>query len=550
MKRQVALLLCGMLVISALAGCGDKQDDAGSDSRTKVESSQENSAGEEKSSEGGEASSDEAGGQTGYEETIPFTYTSSFSVNMMGSGVDYTQDSLYQYIVDRFNIEPEMWACEGSEASEKIQTWINTGSMPDSLWYMTFGISSYKKHVEEGLLQALPDGWEDKWPNIAHAMDVSGARNLLEIDGKVYAIPHSIFGLYSDASTFYRSTVMFYRKDLAKQVGMEDFGSEGIVTISELQEYLEKVQEAKLTQIVLDGGNFWLLKLMGSAYGISENTIVEMEDGFSFVPEMDGCKEMLKLLQSWYKAGLLDAEYYTKSDVDSLNSFAAGQSAAMPYGAPASDIAYIRLQYEQGTGRDSIEDLGYVVVTADDGSMGASTVDYNYWTTTVFSPDTDEKVLERILDFTDWLYSKEGNTSIYCGIPGVDWEFDENGKITMKNGAALKDANNFPFFFLSWCPDEFAATGLSDANEQDIKVFNIAANACANAKNIYLPSENYENYQDDLKENFSFPYNSKMTEIICTDVDVDSTWDAYLDEYRSLWEPFVEDLNKTYGYSH
>ena len=47
----------------------------------------------------------------------------------------------------------------------------------------------------------------------------------------------------------------------------------------------------------------------------------------------------------------------------------------MPYGAPASDIAYIRLQYEQGTERDSIEDLGYVVVTADDGSMGASTVD-------------------------------------------------------------------------------------------------------------------------------------------------------------------------------
>ena len=106
------------------------------------------------------------------------------------------------------------------------------------------------------------------------------------------------------------------------------------------------------------------------------------------------------------------------------------------------------------------------------------------------------------------------------------------------------------FFFFIWYPDEFAATRLSDANEQDIKVFNIAANACANAKNIYLPSENYENYQGDLKENFSFPYNSKMTEIICTDVDVDSTWDAYLDEYRSLWEPFVEDLNKTYGYSN
>ena len=454
------------------------------------------------------------------------------------------------YILDRFNIEPEMWACEGSEASEKIQTWINTGSMPDSVWYMTFGISSYKKHVEEGLLQALPDGWEDKWPNIAHAMDVSGARKLLEIDGKVYAIPHSIFGLYSDASTFYRSTSMFFRKDLAKQVGMEDFGSEGIVTVSELQEYLEKVQEAKLTPIVLDGGNFWLLKLMASVYGITEDTIVETEDGFLFVPEMDGCKEMLNLLQSWYKAGLLDAEYYTKSDVDSINSFAAGQSAAMPYGAPASDIAYIRLMYEQGTGRDSCEDLGYVVVTADDGSIGASTVDYNYWTTTVFSPETDEKTLERILDFMDWLYSKEGNTSLYCGVPGVDWEFDENGKITMLNGAKLKDVNKSPFLFLSWCPDEFAATGMSDANEQDIKVFNIAVNACANAEKIYLPSENYGNYQGDLRENYSFPYSTKMIEIICTDVDVDSAWNDHLEEYRSLWEPFVEDLNKTYGYTN
>lgn len=551
MKRQVASLLCGMLVISALAGCGDKQDDAGPDSRTKVESSQESSTEEDvESSEGGETGSDEAGGQSAYKETIPFTYTSNFSVNLMGSGIDYTQDSLYQYIVDRFNIEPEMWACEGSEASEKIQTWINTGSMPDALWYMTFGISSYKKHVEEGLLQALPDGWEDRWPNIAYAMDASGAKELLEIDGKFYAIPHSAWGLYSDVPAAYLATVMFYRKDLAKQVGMEGFGSEGTVTISELQEYLEKVQEAQLTPTVLDGANFWLLRGMENVFGTSENTIVEMDDGFLFIPQMDECKEMLKLLQSWYKAGLLDAEYYTKSDVDSMNSFAAGQSAAMPYGPSASDLAYVRELYEQGTGRDSIEDVGYVVVTADDGSMGASTEGYNYWTTTVFSPDTDEKTMERILDFTDWIFSKEGNTSLYCGIPGVDWEFDEDGKISMLNGAEIRDANNSPFLFLSWCPDEFSATGMSNANEQDIKLFNIAMETSVNAKTHYLPSANYENYQGDLRSNYSFPYNSKMIEIICTDVDVDSAWDDHLDEYRSLWEPFIEDLNKTYGYSN
>lgn len=86
MKRQVALLLCGMLVISALAGCGGGQDDAGSGSQASVESNQESSTQEsEENSEEEEASSDEAGGQSAYEETIPFTYTSNFSVNMMGS---------------------------------------------------------------------------------------------------------------------------------------------------------------------------------------------------------------------------------------------------------------------------------------------------------------------------------------------------------------------------------------------------------------------------------------------------------------------------------
>ena len=132
----------------------------------------------------------------------------------------------------------------------------------------------------------------------------------------------------------------------------------------------------------------------------------------------------------------------------------------------------------------------------------------------------------------------------------MDWELDENGKIVMKDGAEIRDANNSPFFFLSWCPDEFAVTGLTDASEQDIELFNVGVNLYENAKTTYWPSKNLQNYQGDLKENYSFPFNSKMMEIICTDVDVDSAWNDHLEEYRSLWEPFVEDLNKTSGYTN
>lgn len=554
MKRQVALLLCGMLTISALAGCGDSQSGENSGGQTEGGSSQEDSQEssaeeEEESAAQADDSLDETGGQTVYEETIPFTFTSMFSINMMGSGVDYTQDSTYQYIIDKFNIEPELWACESGEAYEKIQTWINTGSMPDALLDAYFSIDSYKKYVDEGLIRALPDGWEERWPNIAYAVEVSGIKDLLEIDGKTYAIPHSAYGLYSNIAAAYLHTAMYYRKDLAKQVGMEDFGSDGVVTISELKEYLEKVQEAALTPIVLEGGDFWLRRLMGNIYGISENSIAEEEDGFIFIPELDGCREMLKTLQAWYQEGLLDAEYYDKSADDSMNSFTAGQSAAMPYGAAAVDFSYVRGLYEQGTGRDGVENLGYVVVTADDGSMWAATEGYNYWTATIFNPDTDEKTLERILDLTDWFLSMEGNTSFDCGVPGVDWEFDENDKIIMKDGAELKVRANSPFDMWGWCGDEFCMTGLGLANEQDIAAYNLAADACANAKRIFSPSANYESYTGDLKDNYSFPYGSKMTEIICTDVDVDSAWDAHLDEYRNLWEPLIEDLNKTYGYT-
>lgn len=546
MKKLIALLLCGLLSMSLLTGCGDngsKEPDGTQGKENQQENQQEERGPEDQESEMSE-----------YGETIPFTYTSYYSVYQMNSGVDYVEDPLYQYILNKFNIEPEMWACEDSDAKEKMQTWVNTETMPDCMWNHLFSLSSYYEYVDQGLLQALPEGWESRWPNIEYAIKASGMADVLKVDGKTYAIPHPIFGLYTEPveGAMVDNTILF-RKDLAEQVGMADFGSDYTVTVSELKEFLEKVKESNTVPIMLEGGDFFMARGFCDAFGLPESgtTIIETEEGFKFTPDAEKAtyEKMLTELQGWYQNGLIDTDYFTKSSQDSINSFAAGQAAALYYASSPADIARIRSMYEGATGEDGTNVLGAAVMTADDGSL-AITMMYNYWSATMFSPATDEKTLERILDLTDWLCSEEGNTSLFCGIPGVDWGYDEEGAPYLsETNAGDRNIEFSPFMNLGWCMDEFAFSGLiGDVEESDIEACKEALSIRRNASELYKVSDHYSTHKSELKSNYSFPLDEKIKEIICGNVDVENTWNEYVDENRNIWEPLINELNEAYGY--
>lgn len=527
MKRFSTVLLCGALGILSLAGFGGKVE------------------------------AQEAEG-TSYEETIPFSMTNYFSVWCYSAVSDY-KDDVYQYIVDRFNIEPDVWACTDGE-NEKTRMWINGGTMPDVMWWESFNLDEYYTYVDQGLLQPLPDGWETRWPNLYKVVQSSGMEDLIKVDGKTYVIPHAITGLYSPSEGgAIESNTLYYRKDWAKEVGMEDFGSNSQVTISELREYLEKVREAGLTERLLNSGSKNLRTLFYSvnganwgSWGNMGSDFKETENGFEWIPASEEVKNAITMMQDWYQAGLIDPEFYVDDEAASISysQFANGQLAAYYWAGAIVDAQTVANSCKESFAGDDVTDIiGFAHVTNDEGVSYCSMI-YNYWGTHVFNPDTDEKTMVRILDLMDWISSEEGFTTYCMGVPGVDWEFDEEGNFKLLNPDAhfRRDIDVFAYF--GYCQDDFAYSGNQEGLTPSIVENILGIYEVKRSGNHMTISDNFTRYSSDTKDNYSMDSAlvDKMVEIVVEGLDVESTWTQFVEDNRNIWEPLLTELNETYGY--
>ena len=253
-KKFAALLLCGALTLSALTGCGGDDGGASKESssapeESKAEESKAEDAGGEAEDAGGEA--EDAGGEAASGDAVHFTFTAYNCI----AGKDY-KDPLFLWINEKFGVDMEVMANEPSGADERFRTWVMGGTLPDCANWEGFTFAEYYSYIDQGLLGALPDGWEEKYPNIAKMVEASGYAEYLKVDGKTYGVPHVVFNNFLKMDPPINHATLFFRKDWAAEVGMPDMGKDYYVTISELKQYLEKVKEAGLTNdsFVSDSG--------------------------------------------------------------------------------------------------------------------------------------------------------------------------------------------------------------------------------------------------------------------------------------------------------
>ena len=317
MKKRWMALICMMMVLAVSAGCFAR---------------------------------DAAAEEAGYDKTIDFTMTNYFSVWCMSTVADY-KDDVYDYIVDRFNIEPDVWACtEGEE--EKTRMWINGGTMPDVMWWESFNLTEYRNYANQGLLKAFPEGWEERWPNIAQVIHSSGLEELIKVDGETYVIPHAIFGLYCPANGgLVDNQHLYYRKDWAEEVGMTDFGKDSKITLPELKEYLTKVKEAGLTDQGMNTSSECMNHLFRLGTGaIYDSDFYETENGFDWVLDDENYIEAIKLMQEWYNEGLIDPDFYTDDNAATVgyNQFANGTNPAYWWVGDAVDAMMLLASCNDG----------------------------------------------------------------------------------------------------------------------------------------------------------------------------------------------------------
>lgn len=547
MKKKLVLLLCGAMALTMAAGCGETKT---SESESSKETAEESSEKEEEKEEKEEVTKS-------YDEHIDFTYTGFHSLYQAVNGHDIEADEYVQWVQDKFNVTVDQWACEAANAKETVRLWVNGGTMPDSMIWPDLSISELYEYADQELIQPLPDGWEEKWPNAAKMVEASGYSELVKVDGLTYAIPHAVFGSFNLMETPISHTSIYWRKDWAEQIGMVDLGDDGTISFEELEAYLTKVKDAGLCDnAVLSADVNNAATAFRYAVGVSGEDFIATDDGYIWELQQDNYVEYIEKMQDWYNRGLLDADFYVKEKASIATEFQEGFIAAMMFDGGVGnyqglidnlmDVAGENTQDEEL--RATYQDMfGIGTIEADDGNVYVNGI-YNYAWMNTFSPECDEATMERIMDMVDWFCTPEGQASERCGIPGQDFTIDENRVVTILNEDIISGEYKVSpsRFFNVWgyCGDDLAyAVGIPGRHkaEQEVVLENYAVKQ---AGIVFEKDDRVEALATDAKKNYSCEIDAKVAEIVSANSDVAASIEEYIEANKALWQPVVDDLNE------
>ncbi len=560
MKKIAATLLSAAMAASLLAGCSGGGDTsattaagnaqattaattaaAGSDGTTAAAGSESTAATETEQATAAEKT---------YDEHVSVTATTYYSRTHAATGDDYTDNDFWRWLMDKYNMDMELWVCADSEAAEKQRIWINSGTMPDMMNWNSPSMSEYVSYAEQGLLRPLPDDWKTRWPNLAHAVEATGAEESFTVDGVLYALPVVVYAnfvqLNPDVPVPGHNSI-YFRKDWAEQVGMGDMGADGTVQMSVLKEYLQKIKDAGLTDTPLGTASNYMNVMFWWGCGANRTTAaVKTDEGYVWGPGEENYVKMIATLQDWYQSGLIDPEYFNNDLAYYTQAFASGLTGALFRNGAAQNLQdQIQLFENSGFENPLGTVFEYATVRADDGVIYSDGTK-NYWSVNVFNPESDDAVIERILDLTDWLCTKEGEVSKYRGIPGVQWEYAADGTINQLDGDDEMHAKYDSLTCVGINADDYTLSGFGafdlEIVERVRRMYELR-----NAGVVYATPDEYTNFTGESKANYSVPATDKIAEIVVNNLDVESTWEAFKEEYRGVWQPLVDDLNAEYG---
>lgn len=529
-KRIVSGVLLAVMLIGLLAGCGGEKT---------VESNIDAESGN-------------------YEEKISFTMTNWYSMINANAGFDLEEDAYVQWVLDKFNVEIDAWALPSSSDSlSTTRLWLNAGTVPECfLINTTMPMTELRQYIDMGMLKPLPENWKEQWPNLAAMTESTGYLEAATIDGITYAIPHAVFYGYDEFDPLPEHKSIHFRKDWAEKVGMADFGADGTIKMSELAEYLTKVKDAGLcSKPYLAGTISNALPLFKLANGMTNDSdFVKTDSGYVWQPATEEYVQVIKQVDEWYDKGLLDPDAYVTDSDTAFEEYKNGLSPAIylsgnvgVYHDMLNDVlkrsGYLPSNSEE---RAKLCDVyGMAAIESEDGTVYTNATK-NYYTMHAFSPNCPDATMVRILDMMDYFCSPEGLVGAINGIPGTDWEFDENGNFVILNEELGAGEYASPSrYFAVWGTADDSISFLPGSCGYHEKEQELVRNMYKVKENgVVFPIDmNIELLDTDAKNNYSAGVASKVTSIVISSTDIDADWAAYVEEYRSMYEPVLEDLN-------
>ena len=209
------MFLGTLICLSSLTGCSDAgQKESSEESGQPKQDSLAEESSEEEQQEGEESSDASAAG-------FDFSEPVSFSCTSVSGESDFKSDDVYKLVAEKFNVDMEFMTLTWDNWIEKQRIWINSGDMPDVLMW-DFNFNEYMEYAEEGQFKALPEDFEEKYPNLYATTKKSGLYDYIKeaMGGTLYGVPRTV-NAFSESEENVDYMALVYRKDWAKQLGIE-----------------------------------------------------------------------------------------------------------------------------------------------------------------------------------------------------------------------------------------------------------------------------------------------------------------------------------------
>lgn len=546
-KKLIAALLASLMVLST-AACSDGETQSSSSQQSGTNSS---AAGETSSVE-----TSDTGEEGTYDTHVDLSW---YKEGITGHEINYDGDAFGQFWQDKFNVTIDLTAAtmDGSDWTERLRIWINSGDMPD-VAHWAFNYGELADYAAQDAVYRFPDDWKERWPNVAKTQSyVPGAAVAEEKLGGTYVLFRTIFANHRPSERLSYHALLYMRKDWMEACGVE---IKETYSPSELVEIAEKFRDqdpgglgSQLVPISIH--TYDMLKLY---FTPPMDGCYKDENGqFQWAPAEEHTLESLKKYQNLYTSGLLDPEFYTLTRYEGTEKFYIGGTAGIVLDDGMCYMIQSRMEdgLQKNLGLDPDEVMHIAQLVGEDGKYHYRE-DMNFYGSIIFSPNLTDEEFERAMDILDFCSTEEGQEIINMGFEGEDWELDENGEYVsllpneITGNASSILGSKYPsadvFFGGIIVVDDFQFVTPNYTKEtRDIVSHFYELRDELSDETTLLPRDyDFEFYSSRAKTQANMDLAGEYAQLILKEGDLETNWKNWVDEKMQLVQPFLDELNQ------
>ena len=491
-----------------------------------------------------------------YDKHLDITYAMP---NLRNYVEDYnTADEMSRWFGSHFNVTWELEAIPGDGGNDKVRAMINGDTLPDILRWYTFDINEIADYIDQGYFYEFPEGWEERWPHLAQMQTlVPYAAALKErVGGGTYTLFHPVFFNNAPSEHLVSHQGVYIRKDWAEAVGFE---IKDAYTMSEVMEFARLVKEQDPGQIgehlvpisIFDG---WARQAFLEA-SYPQQDLIYKENGkyvWGFADERTLAG--LKLYKQAYDEGLLSPEYFVSSESDMINNFNLAGTAAVTINWTTPGTVKSAYNGFIALGLNPDDTLHIAALVGEDGYYHGEQ-NNNLCGNTYFNADIDPEAFERFMDVAEFAASREGQRLINVGFEGLNWEYTDDTKTTIKSLGKYDFVSGWPLYeVMAYAGDDFTYDQwfVKDPlamlrDKYSIKIYEAKEARFTEDSLVPLDIDYLSYVSDAVLQLSNMPsYKSMFTNLVLADGDLEENWRKMVEEYRPLADAVINELNEKF----